>query len=67
MSLRFNKNNVLLHIEKRIRFLYEKWGFDSSSGWWQVQGAPLEKIIDYGEFDALNELHRELFYNDFKV
>ena len=67
MSIRFTKNNVLVHIETEIKTLYQKWGFDSFNGWHQVEGAPIEKIVAYGKFNALNELHRELFYNDFKV
>lgn len=64
MSIRFNKNNVLAHIETQIKRLYQKWGFDQSNGWNQVEGAPIEKIVAYGEFNALIELHAQLFNNN---
>jgi hypothetical protein len=66
MTIRFNKNNVLIHIEKRIAMLQERWGFNPNNGWSQVQGADIEKIVAYGEFHGLDELHTELFNSDLR-
>jgi hypothetical protein len=66
MTIRFNKDNVLIHIEKRMALLQERWGFNSNNGWSQVQGADIEKIVAYGEFNGLNELHTELFNSDLR-
>jgi hypothetical protein len=66
MTIRFNKDNVLIHIEKRMALLQERWGFDSNNGWSQVQGADIEKIVAYGEFNGLDELHTELFNSDLR-
>ena len=61
MAIRFNKNNVLIHIERTMELLQQKWGFDPNNGWAQVEGADIEKIVAYGEFNGLDELHSELF------
>ena len=60
MSIRFNKNNVLIHIERTMELLQQTWGFDPNNGWAQVEGADIEKIVAYGEFNCLDELHSEL-------
>ena len=60
MATRFNKNNVLVHIERRMEILQQKWGFNSNNGWAQVANANIEKIVAYGEFNGLDELHTEL-------
>jgi len=60
MTIRFNKNNVLVHIEKRMAMLQQRWGFDPDNGWSQVDGADIEKVVAYGEFNGLDELHTEL-------
>jgi hypothetical protein len=62
MKPRFNKDNVLIHIELRMRQLEEKWGFNPNNGWSQVEGEPIEKIVAYGEYDGLDNLHSE-FWN----
>lgn len=61
MTIRFNKNNVLIHIEKRMEMLQQRWGFNPNNGWSQVDGDDIEKIVAYGEFHGLDELHSELF------
>jgi hypothetical protein len=66
MTIRFNKNNVLIHIEKRMAMLQERWGFNPNNGWSQVEGADIEKIVAYGEFNGLDELHTELFNSDLR-
>lgn len=66
MRIRFNKENVLIHIEKRIENLENKWGFDRNNGWSQVQGSNIEIIVAYGEFNGLIELYTELFNSDLK-
>lgn len=66
MSIRFNKNNVLIHIEKRMEMLQQRWGFNPNKGWSQVDGADIEKIVAYGEFNGLDELHTELFNNNLR-
>ena len=45
MKPRFNKDNVLIHIELRMKQLEEKWGFNPNNGWSQVDGEPIEKIV----------------------
>ena len=64
MKLRFNKDNVLIHIELKMKQLEDKWGFDPEDGWAQVEGEPIEKIVAYGEYDGLETLHSELWYNN---
>lgn len=66
MKPRFNKDNVLIHIELKMKQLEEKWGFDSNNGWGQVEGEPIEKIVAYGQYDGLEQLHSELWYSNLK-
>lgn len=66
MSKRFNKTNVLIHIERRMELLQQRWGFNPDNGWAQVEGADIEKIVAYGEFNGLDELHTELFNSNLR-
>ena len=66
MKPRFNKDNVLIHIELRMKQLEEKWGFDPNNGWSQVDGEPIEKIVAYGEYDGLDNLHSEFWHSNLR-
>jgi hypothetical protein len=66
MKPRFNKDNVLIHIELKMKQLEEKWGFNPSNGWSQVKGESIEKIVAYGEYDGLEKLHSDFWYSNLK-
>jgi len=66
MKPRFNKDNVLIHIELRMKQLEEKWGFDPNNGWSQVDGESIEKIVAYGEYDGLDNLHSEFWHSNLR-
>lgn len=67
MKPRFNKDNVLIHIERRMEALEKKWGFNPNTGWSQVEGSPIERVVAYGEYDGLDNLHSEFSHSDLKV
>ena len=64
MKPRFNKDNVLIHIELRMKHLEKKWGFNPNNGWAQVEGEPIEKIVAYGEYSGLDDLHSDFWYSN---
>lgn len=64
MKKRFSKDNVLIHIEAKMQKLQEKWNFDPNNGWAQVEGAGFSKVMAYGEYQVLEELHEDLFYSN---
>lgn len=66
MKIRFNKENVLIHIERKLKNLEQKWNFDPDNGWAQVEGSSIERIVAYGEYNGLDKLHSELFYSDLR-
>jgi hypothetical protein len=66
MTVRFNKTNVLIHIERTMESLEKKWGFNPDNGWSQVEGSPIERVVAYGEYNGLDELHSELSCNSLR-
>jgi hypothetical protein len=67
MKTRFNKDNVLIHIEKRMKQLEDKWGFNPNNGYAQVVDSDFQRVIAYGEYNGLDELHSQLFYSDLRA
>lgn len=53
---RFNKNNVLDHIESQLQAYEKRWGFDRNNGYSQVQNAEFEKVLAYGEYEAYQSM-----------
>jgi hypothetical protein len=67
MKPRFNKDNVLTHIELRRKELEDYWGFTHNDGWNQVKDSPIERIVAYGEYSGLEGLSDDIFYNSLKI
>jgi hypothetical protein len=64
MKKRFNKDNVLTHIQSQMEALEKKWGFDNNNGYAQVKNSEFERVMAYGEYMALDVLHDDLFYGN---
>jgi len=61
---RFSRAHVAAVIERRIHALQKQHRFDPDNGWAQVEGAPIETIVDYGAYDALLSLLETLGLED---
>ena len=64
MKKRFNKTNVLNHIYFEIDSLEKQWGFKSDNGYAQVEGADFQKVMAYGQYEALLDMYDDIIYNN---
>ena len=54
--MKFNKTNLIDHLNYQINHLEAKWGFNSNNGWAQVEKADFQKVMAYGSYSELCEL-----------
>jgi hypothetical protein len=60
---RFNKENVKDHIALKMQRLEKEWGFDPNNGTRQVDNSDFERVLAYGEYQALDHLYDVIEYN----
>jgi hypothetical protein len=60
---RFNKENVKEHIALKMQRLEKEWGFDPHNGTSQVDGSDFERVLAYGQHQALDHLYDVIEYN----
>jgi len=66
MQKRFNKNNVIDHISYRLTQLEQQWGFKSDNGYDQVKGADFQKVMAYGQYEALLDMYDDIAHNNLR-
>jgi len=54
--MKFSKQKIMQHIERKLILLEREFGFDPNNGSDQLKTASQETIIAYGEYEALNVL-----------
>ena len=64
MAKRFNKENVLNHIQAELERLEKQWGFVRDNGYDQVKGSDFHRIMAYGAYDALQELDSAIWFGN---
>ena len=62
--MRFNKENLKAHIVKRMTDLEKTWNFDPQDGSRQIEKSDLQRVIAYGEYQALDCLWGDIEYNN---
>jgi hypothetical protein len=62
LKMRFNKENTLNHLWQHIERLEKQWGFNPDTGWNQIVGADLQKVIAYGEYDGYKKVIDSINY-----
>lgn len=66
MQKRFNKTNVLNHVFFQIHSLEKQWGFTSDNGYAQVDGADFQKVMAYGQYQAMLDMYDAMLYVDLR-
>jgi hypothetical protein len=54
--MKFNKTNLIDHLNYQINHLEAKWGFNSNNGWALVDKADFQIVMSYGSYSELCEL-----------
>jgi hypothetical protein len=62
--MRFNKENLKSHIVKKMEQYEKKWKFDPRDGSRQVINSDIDRVIAYGEYNALEELWIDVEHNN---
>ena len=62
MKKRFSKDTMLTHIAKKMQALETKWAFDPNNGNAQIADSELDRIMAYGEYNALDYLYDQIAY-----
>jgi hypothetical protein len=62
--MRFNKENLKAHIVQRMQDLEKIWNFDPTNGYSQVINSDINRIMAYGEYQALDYLWSDIEYNN---
>jgi hypothetical protein len=62
--MRFNKENLKAHIVKRMTDLEKTWNFDPQNGYNQVIKSDINRVMAYGEYQALDYLWSDIEYNN---
>lgn len=62
--MRFNKENLKAHIVKRMMDLEKTWNFDPQNGYSQVIKSDINRVMAYGEYQALDYLWSDIEYNN---
>jgi hypothetical protein len=66
MQKRFNKNNVIDHIHHRLTQLEQQWGFKSDNGYDQVKNADFQKVMAYGQYEALLDMYDDIVHSNLR-
>jgi len=62
MNKRFSKDTMLSHISKKMQLLEEQWNFDPNNGSAQVRNSDPDRVMAYGEYNALDYLYDQIAY-----
>ena len=62
MNKRFSKDTMLSHISKKMQLLEEQWNFDPNNGSAQVINSDPDRVMAYGEYNALDYLYDQVAY-----
>lgn len=62
--MRFNKENLKAHIVKRMTDLEKTWNFDPQNGYNQVIKSDINRVMAYGEYQALDYLWSDIECNN---
>jgi hypothetical protein len=58
---RFNKQNLLIELEKQIQKMETIWGFVSTNGTNQIKNrSEFDRVVAYGEYSALLGMHESI-------
>lgn len=63
-ATRFSEASVIEHLEKKCLYYEDRYGFTSSTGSIQVDGAEQRILIAYGEYAAYCEMLETVRSND---
>jgi len=64
MKKRFSKDTMLTHIANKMQALEKQWGFKSDNGYAQVEGADFQKVMAYGQYEALLDMYDDIIYGN---
>jgi hypothetical protein len=59
---RFNKQNVQDYLNRHIAQLEKQWNFDPNNGYSQVANSDMQRIMAYGEYEALQNVFDAIEY-----
>ena len=59
---RFNKQNVSDYLTHQITELEKQWKFDPNNGYSQVANSDMQRIMAYGEYNALQNVFDAIQY-----
>jgi hypothetical protein len=62
MNKRFSKDTMLSHISKQMELLEKEWNFDPNNGSAQVRNSDPDRVMAYGEYNALDYLYDQIAY-----
>ena len=60
MAKRFSKKQILSYLGAKIDFLESEYGFSDHTGWKQVEDRPIEVIVEYGKWVALQKMESDI-------
>ena len=59
--IRFNKQNLITELENQIAKMERIWGFISNNGTNQIKDrSDFDRIVAYGEYNALLNMHESI-------
>ena len=59
--IRFNKQNLITELENQIAKMEKIWGFVSTNGTNQIKDrSDFDRVVAYGEYNALLDMHESI-------